>query len=69
MLYQKREDLIALKKTAGLTYRDFTVQLGVSPGTVGGKFTGFVVLTDAEEKIIRRVCLDCTKKQEEVAAA
>jgi len=69
MIYQKHEDLIALKNHAGLTYRDFTGPLGVSPGTVAGKFTGFVVLTEAEERIIRRVCNERIQKQEKAAIA
>ena len=58
MLYQKQADLIALKNQAGLTNRELAAALGISPGAVGCKLTGFIVLTSEERKIIERVCND-----------
>jgi hypothetical protein len=31
---------------------------GLAPSTIAAKFNGFITLTGAEEKIIKRICFD-----------
>jgi cyanate lyase len=65
MLYQKQTDLIELKVKAGLTNRELAAALGLSPGAVGCKLTGFIALTSEERKIIEGVCNDAIKAHRE----
>ena len=66
MIYQKQSDLIELKIKAHLTNRELAAALGCSPGTVGGKLTGFVVILPEERKIIERVCNEAILNLDEI---
>jgi DNA-binding transcriptional regulator YdaS (Cro superfamily) len=62
--------LIDLKARAWLTCRELSSPLGISPSAVAQKFTGFMILTNTERKVIERVCLaEIERQQADQAAA
>jgi hypothetical protein len=62
-MYQRENELIALKVKAGLTNRELAAALRLSPGAVGCKLTGFIVLRPEERRIIEQVCNEAIQKR------
>jgi hypothetical protein len=63
MIYVEHVDLKNLRKRARLRGKDLAVLLSCAPTTVNSKLNGNIRLTTAEEKIVRRACVEAINRK------
>lgn len=68
MDYQKESELIRLKEQAGLTNRELSFVLGVSPSALANKLNGFSIIKPDERQKLKAFCENVIQSKKEATA-